>query len=100
MGLVAGRKKLVGTLPLGERGVAVYSFETKRLERVAENNDRGDTIPSWLADSRRVVFESKNKIFITASETKKQKKFFFVPLKTLVLHSSAAIIVFFTRRFV
>lgn len=57
-------------LPLGERGVAVYSFETKRLERVAENIDSGDTIPSWLADSRRVVFESKNKIFITASEKK------------------------------
>ncbi len=67
-------KKLVGMIPLGERAVAVYSFETKRLERVAEGFDSGETLPSWLADNRRIVFENKNKIYITDSETKKTKE--------------------------
>ncbi|MCA1639035.1 MAG: hypothetical protein LC768_12010 [Acidobacteria bacterium] len=67
-------KKLVGTLPLGERAIAVYSFETKRLERIIEDIDSGDTIPSWLSDSRRIVFKKESKIYITDSETKQTKE--------------------------
>ncbi|MCY7374548.1 MAG: serine/threonine-protein kinase, partial [Pyrinomonadaceae bacterium] len=69
-------KKLLGTLPLGERAIAVYSLETKRLERIVENIESSNTLPSWLADSRRIVFESENKIFLADSETKKIKEIF------------------------
>jgi serine/threonine protein kinase len=67
-------KKLVGTLPLGERAIAVYSFETKRLERIVEDADSANVIPSWLPDSRRFVFIKDNKVFLTDSETKKTKE--------------------------
>jgi len=53
------------------RCIAVYSFETKRLERIVENVD---VVPSWLPDSRRIVFENLNKIFIADTETKKTKE--------------------------
>ena len=67
-------KKLLGTLPLGERAIAVYSFETKRLERIVEDADSGNVIPSWLPDSRRIVFEKENKIYLTDTETKQTKE--------------------------
>jgi serine/threonine protein kinase len=67
-------KKLVGTIPYGGRAVSVYSFETKRLEPVVENINTDDTVPSWLADSRRIVFETDRKIFIADTETKKTKE--------------------------
>ena len=67
-------KKLVGFLPLENYTVAVYSFETKRLERLFEGND--DLVPSWLADSRRFVFARDNKIYIADAETKKVKEIF------------------------
>jgi Tol biopolymer transport system component len=67
-------KKLLGTLPLGERAIAVYDFETKILERIVEDADSSLVIPSWLADSRRFVFIKDNKVFLTDSETKKTKE--------------------------
>jgi serine/threonine protein kinase len=67
-------KKLLGTLPLGERAIAVYSFETKLLERIVEDIDSGNVIPSWLDDSRRFVFAKDNRIFLTDSVTKKTKE--------------------------
>ncbi len=54
-------KKLLGTLPLGERAIAVYTLETERLERIVEDIDSGDVIPSWMSDSRRIVFIKENK---------------------------------------
>jgi Tol biopolymer transport system component len=72
-------KKLIGTLPLDERAIAVYSFETKRLERIVEDVDSSSTIPSWLPDNRRIVFAKENKIFITDTETKKTKEIFSHP---------------------
>ena len=69
-------EKLLGTLPLGERAIAVYTFETKRLERIVEDADSSNVIPSWLADSRRFVFIKDNKVFLTDSETKKTKEIY------------------------
>jgi serine/threonine protein kinase len=70
----ADGKKLLGTLPLGEGGIAVYNFDTKTLERIVEDAESGSVIPSWLADSRRFVFIKDNKVFLTDSETKKTKE--------------------------
>lgn len=67
-------KKLIGTLPDGARTIAMYSFETGRLERVVENVD--DKVPSWLPDSRQIIFETDNKFFITDTETKKTREIF------------------------
>ncbi|MGI8884875.1 MAG: hypothetical protein ACR2IA_11610, partial [Pyrinomonadaceae bacterium] len=67
-------KKLLGTLPHGERAIAVYTFEIKILERIVEDADSSNVIPSWLADSRRFVFIKDNKVFLTDSETKKTKE--------------------------
>ena len=67
-------KKLVGTLPLDEHAIAVYSFDTQRLERIVEDIDTNDTVPSWLSDSRRIVFVNGHKIFVTDTETKKTKE--------------------------
>ena len=67
-------KKLLGTLPLGENAIAVYTFETKKLERLVEDADSSNVIPSWLADSRRFVFIKDNKVFLTDSETKRTKE--------------------------
>jgi Tol biopolymer transport system component len=69
-------KKLVGVLPLENYAVAVYSFETKRLERLFDGDGDTDLIPSWLADSRRFVFARENKIHIADAETKKVKEIF------------------------
>lgn len=64
-------KKLAGMLSSNQRVIAVYSLETKRLERIVENID---TVPSWLPDSRRIVYASGNNIVIADTETKKNKE--------------------------
>ncbi len=69
-------KKLVGVLPFENYTVAVYSFETKRLERLFGGGGDSNLVPSWLADSRRFVFARENKIYIADAETKKIKEIF------------------------
>lgn len=67
-------KKLVGNLPRNEFAIAVYSFETKQLERIVENLEKTGPLPSWLPDSRRIVFATEGKIFITDTITKQKKE--------------------------
>ena len=67
-------KKLVGTLPFGANAVAVYSFETRRLERIVENVN---TVPSWLPDSRHIIYDDDDRFFIADTETKKTKEILY-----------------------
>ncbi|MEQ1604813.1 MAG: protein kinase [Pyrinomonadaceae bacterium] len=53
------------------RAIATYSFETKIIEPLV---DEGDSIPSWLADSKRLVYDKDGKIFVINVETKKSKE--------------------------
>ncbi len=62
-------KKLGGTIHEGNaRFLGFYSFETNSYTKIAENNE---FIPSWLPDSRRVVYGFDNKIVIADTETRK-----------------------------
>lgn len=62
-------KKLVGNLA-GSTAIGVYAFETGQIERIVENMG---SLPSWLPDSRRFIYEMGNKIMIADVETKKTK---------------------------
>lgn len=61
-------KKLVGALRSKPHAIGIYSFETGSIEQILENVD---SIPAWLPDSRRIVYDKDNKIFIVDAETKK-----------------------------
>jgi Tol biopolymer transport system component len=65
-------KKLACVLFDGtERSIGVYSLETNRYEKVVS---AGDVIPSWMPDSRRLIYAVENKIFIADIETKKTRE--------------------------
>lgn len=65
-------KKLAGTFSVGTRSIGYYSFETNRFEKLAEIAEADPlSIPSWLSDSRHLVFTGENKILIADTETKK-----------------------------
>jgi serine/threonine protein kinase len=63
-----------------ERNIGVYSFETNRYEKVVP---AGDVIPSWLPDSRRLIYAVENKIFIADIETKKTRELISHPTDQL-----------------
>jgi serine/threonine protein kinase len=60
-------KKLAGLFEGRGAGIGYYSFETKRYERITET----ETLPSWLPDSRRMIFMKDDKAVIANSVTKK-----------------------------
>jgi serine/threonine protein kinase len=65
-------KKLACVLFDGmERSIGVYSLETNRYEKIVP---AGDVIPSWMPDSRRLIYAVENKIFIADIETKKTRE--------------------------
>ena len=67
-------KKIAGVFPREKHILGVYTLDSKRLERLTDTAGNGDTIPSWLADSRRVVFIRENKIYLADTETGKTKE--------------------------
>ena len=64
-------KKLVGRFGLDQLAAGIFSFETNSFKRVVE---KVDTIPAWLADSRRFVYAFEDKIFLDDSETGRIKE--------------------------
>ncbi len=67
-------KKLAGVIADGEkRYIGYYSLETNEYKTVLESSD---AIPSWLPDSRRLVYSVCNKVFIADIETKVTKEVF------------------------
>lgn len=70
-------KKLAGVISKGEkRHVGFYSPDTQTYEIVIENSN---VIPSWLPDSRHLIYSSGNKIFIVDIQTKAVKELFSNP---------------------
>ena len=64
-------KKLCGTLSgASGTGVGTYSFETGRYEKVADL----DALPSWLPDSRRLVFAHEGRAYIADTTTKRVRE--------------------------
>jgi eukaryotic-like serine/threonine-protein kinase len=53
-----------------ERGIYIYSLETRQYERVSEIDGRS----VWLNDSRRLLFTSGSKLYIVDRYTKKPKE--------------------------
>ncbi|MFL6336485.1 MAG: beta-propeller fold lactonase family protein [Pyrinomonadaceae bacterium] len=61
-------KKLCGTFEgANGRGIGFYSFETGRYEKVSDIN----SLPSWLPDSRRLVYAHEGRAYIADTSTKK-----------------------------
>ena len=61
-------KKLAGVIAAGERrSIGFYSFDTNRYEAMVENNDE---VPSWLPDSRHLIYADGRKIFMIDTETR------------------------------
>ena len=74
-------KKLGGTIYEGnDRFLGFYSFETNSFTKLAETND---FIPSWLPDSRHIVYGKDNKIVITDTITGKTIELVTSPNKQL-----------------
>jgi Tol biopolymer transport system component/predicted Ser/Thr protein kinase len=56
-------------------GLGYYSFETGRYEKVSDIH----TFPSWLPDSRRLVFAHEGKAYIADTVTKKVREIYARP---------------------
>lgn len=63
-------KKLAGTFR-SENVMGVYSFETNSFIRLVSGLG---LVPSWLPDSRRLLYAEGNKVFLIDSESKKTKE--------------------------
>ena len=64
-------KKLAGTIHIGDsRALGIYSFETNSFVRLLENSG---TIPSWLPDSRHLVYAAEREVFLLDTESKKTR---------------------------
>lgn len=59
--------KLVGQIILnGQHNLCIYSFTTNRYEMM----DNINVIPSWLPDSRRIIYTLEGKVFVADTLTK------------------------------
>ena len=74
-------KKLAGTIIEGNaRSLGIYSFETNSHTKIVGDND---FVPSWLPDSRRLVYGFENKIYIADTETRKTGELVSSPTEQL-----------------
>jgi eukaryotic-like serine/threonine-protein kinase len=74
-------RKLAGELRKADGaadGIGVYSFESGKLERLTGFGVR----PVWLGDSRRLLFDSQGKIYLTGAEGKPREILSVAPLST------------------
>lgn len=53
-----------------QAGVGYYSFATRRYERVSGM----ESLPSWLPDSRRLLFTYRDAVFLADTETKQTRE--------------------------
>lgn len=71
-------QRLAGVITEGDkRYLGYYSLETNEYKIVVENSD---SLPSWLPDSRRLIYSAGSKIFIADSNTREVKELFANPL--------------------
>ena len=65
--------KADGTIP---EGVFVYSFESGKYENLTDfgNNSGGQLGPTWLKDSRRLLFENQGNLFLVDRVSKASKQ--------------------------
>ena len=70
-------KKLAGTIHEGDRrALGYYSLETNTYQKLIESNSY---IPSWLPDSRHILYSTDNKIFLLDTQTKKSREIYASP---------------------
>jgi eukaryotic-like serine/threonine-protein kinase len=71
-------KKLAGVIAEGaRRHIGYFSFETNQYHVVIEDSDE---LPSWLPDSRRIVYSVGSAIFLADTELKTSTQIFSNPL--------------------
>ena len=66
-------RKLAGELRKPDAtpyGLGIYSLESEKLERLTHFGLR----PVWLADSRRLLFQDRGKLYLTDSQTGKPRE--------------------------
>lgn len=69
-------KKIIGYFEGGtNRGMAVYRFETNSYEKINELR----LLTYWLPDNRRIIYTNNGKIYITDTETKKEREVIGAP---------------------
>src|SRR5690606_4651812 len=56
-------------------GLAVYSLDSRTWEVITE----GGTMPRWLADSRRLVYEDDGRLFIVDTATRTRREIHAAP---------------------
>lgn len=71
-------KKIIGysrvTGNLLQSSIRTYDFATKKYEEVSDFGIR----PVWLADSRRIIFCNRGKLYLLDTQTKKSKEIYSV----------------------
>lgn len=71
-------KKIIGysrvTGNLLQSSIRTYDFATKKYEEVSDFGIR----PVWLADSRRIIFYSRGKLYLLDAQTKKSKEIYSI----------------------
>jgi eukaryotic-like serine/threonine-protein kinase len=73
-------KKLAGTFDgANGAGVGYYSFETGRYEKVLDLH----VLPSWLPDSRRLVYAYEGKAYVADALTKKVREILARPAEQI-----------------
>ena len=67
-------KKLAGVIVLGDkRSIGTYSFDTSQYEIMLEDSD---AVPSWLPNSRHLIYSGGRKIFVIDTLTKRIRELF------------------------
>ena len=76
-------KKLAGTLretQVGSAGIGIYTFETGEYRRLIDSGQ----FPSWLNDSRRLVYDDDGRIMLVDAETGDTRQILSSPPDTLI----------------
>jgi hypothetical protein len=50
-----------------ESSIVVYSFDSQQYEKLTDFG----TVPVWLSDSRRLLFQQHDKLYLIDSQSKK-----------------------------
>ncbi len=70
-------KKLAGIYGQPDVGGGFYSFETGKFGRFSTT---ANAVPSWLPDSRHIIYADENKVLITDIETLKSRELLSTPV--------------------
>lgn len=67
-------------------GIVIYSFESRKYEKLTDskNQSMGRIGPVWLKDSRTLLFDSEDRMFLIDRISKKSSKIYSPPPSTII----------------